>query len=59
MPLAVLAKSDFVENKLMIPVRLMLDNIKTVMIMLYMNGISVNLFKKDHSDQIVEYMNNE
>ena len=59
MPLVVLAKSDFVENKLMIPVRLMLDNIKTVMIMLYMNGISVNLFKKEYSDWIVEYMNNE
>lgn len=58
MPLVVLAKSDFVE-KLMIPVRLMLDNIETIMIMLHMNHISVNLLNKDHSEWIVEYMNYE
>jgi len=59
MPLVVLAKSDFVENKLMIPVGLMLDNIETMMIKLYMNGIILNLFSKDHSGWIVVDMNYE
>lgn len=37
----------------------MVDNIKTIMIKLYVNGISVNLFNKDRSDWIVEYMSYE
>lgn len=59
MPLVVLAKSDFVENKLMICIRLILNNVETTMIMSYMNCVSVNLFNKYHSDCIVEYMNYE
>lgn len=41
------SKVRFFENKLILSVRLIFDNIDIIMVMLYMNGISVNLFDKE------------